>query len=843
MHILGGYVIYFSVKFGKYEILKNVGTGGMGEVFLAHDPSCGRDIALKKMRDKWVDNPTMKSRFLREARVASQLTHPSIIPIYAIEEGFYTMPYIDGETLKEILKITAEQAQNGEPLHPVGHSVPALVRLFLNICGAVAYTHNQGILHRDLKPDNIVVGTFGEVIILDWGLAHYIDEPELSGDEPSSENSSSLTLPGKVAGTLLYMSPERAFGKKSTVAADIYSLGVILYQMLTLQLPYKRKTIKEFRKMFKHETILPPEEVAPDREISPHLSSIAMRCLERNPKDRFKTVLDLIRETENYIEGIPEWQDTHFLDIGDKSHWEFQENIPLSRHKALTRGIDLMQWFNLMVSKSQFPGNIKIEFNLRLDTDSEGVGLLFCIPENELHRGMEEGYCVWIGREEVRLYRSNVEVFHYSDFSFDPEVTYQIRVALIDNHVRFFIDSVQKFGFTSHLPLAGTRVGLLTQDTNFTMTDLNVSVGSQNILVNCLAIPDSFLARGQYEEALAEYRKISHSFPGRAEGRESTYRAGLTLLKKAGSRKRKADRERFYNEAFNEFDKLHNTPGAPLQYLGKSLIYKAQEEYEEEAKCLELALRKYPKHPLKLLLEEHLLSRLHEVSQQNRRLSLRFALILLQHLPHLDEAKFVGSLLEQSLEKLPFFTPSENKRTDLIIQLAFWLNKPYVLFEQLEKGLEDLDEQNANIALMLLGAEDLADKRALDKSIPAQFEYALKNHEELPSEPYPLWNALLAQEWNAAKQIIESLPKDCLHDESDPHFFLYGCYLAHDKGKNAAIDHLTGITEKSFPPTTTLLSHFLMGLIDVEGGWIDSAFVYEELKLFQQLELFDNCLG
>ncbi len=818
----------------------------MGEVFLAYDPSCGRNIALKKMRGKWADNPTMKSRFLREARVASQLTHPSIIPIYAIEEGFYTMPYIEGETLKEILKITAKQAQSGEPLHPVGHSIPALVRLFLNICGAVAYTHNQGILHRDLKPDNIVIGTFSEVIILDWGLAHYMAEPEQSKDEPPQKKSSALTLPGKVAGTLLYMSPERAFGKKSTVAADIYSLGVILYQMLTLQLPYRRKTIKEFRKMFKHELIFQPEDIAPDREISPHLSSIAMRCLERNPKDRFKTVRDLIRETENYIEGILQWQDTRFLDPRNKSDWEFQENIPLSPHKALTRGIDLMQWFNLMVSKFQFTGNIKIELNLRLNTDSGGIGLLFCIPENELHRGMEEGYCVWIGRQEVRLYRSNVEVFRYPDFSFDPKVTYRIRVALIDNHVRFFIDNIQKFGFTSftsHLSLAGTRVGLLTQDTNFTMTNFNVSTGSQNILVNCLAIPDSFLAREQYDEALAEYRKISHAFPGRAEGRESIYRAGLTLLKKADSRKKKTERERFYNEAFSEFDKLHNTPGAPLQYLGKSLIYKAQEEYEEEAKCLELALRKYPKHPLKLLLQEHLLSRLHEVSQQNRRLSLRFALILLQHLPQLEEAKFIRSLLEQSLERLPFFTPSENKQSDLIIQLAFWLNKPYVLFEQLEKGLDNLDQQNANIALMLLGSEDLADKQALKKNSAAQFEYALKSQSKLPSGPYPLWNALIAREWRAAKEIIDSLPKEWLHDESDTHFFLYGCYLAHEKGKNAAIDHLTGITEKSFPPTTTLLSHFLMGLIDVEGGWIDSAFVYEELKLFQQLELFHNCLG
>lgn len=830
------------MNFEKYEILRKVGQGGMGEVFLARDPSCGRDVALKKMLDKWADNETMNNRFLREARVAAQLAHPNIIPIYAIEKGFYTMPYIQGETLKEIIKITQEQAQKGEPLHPIGHSIPALVRLFLNICGSIAYAHSRGVLHRDLKPDNVVVGKFGEVILLDWGLAQYLDDREIPGLE-LFEEPSSLTQPGKIAGTLLYMSPERAFGKPSTIQADIYSLGVILYQILTLQLPFKRKSVKEFRKLYKHEVILPPEEVAPDREISPHLSSITMRCLAPDPKKRFQSVRDLIRETENYIEGVPEWQETYSLSIDQKEDWEFQENIPLSRHKALTRGIELMQWFNLMVSKGRFPGNIKIEFDLTFGQETKGVGILFCVPENELHRGLEESYCIWIHPTAVRLYRSNVEVFRFTEFTFEPNQRYQIRIALINGHVRFFINTIQKFGFTSHLPLPGTRIGVLRQDLDFSLTDLKVAVGSQNILVNCLAIPDAFLAKGQYEEALLEYRKISHSFPGRAEGRESTYRAGLTLLSKAKSQKKKGEREALYEEAFMEFEKLRKTPGAPLHYLGESFIYKELGEYEEEAKCIELALRKYPKHPLKPVLEEHLLSRLHEVSQLNRRLSLRFALILLLLLPHHEEAKIVSTLLEDSLEKLPFFLPSESGNSDLIIQLAFWLNKPFVLYELLQKGLAEADRHNAHIALMLLGSEELADKSELEKNPIAKFEYALKNKLELPNSPYPLWNALLARQWKQASQILETLPEKLLYDETDPHFFLYGCALAKTKGKTAATAHLTAITEKKFPPTTTLLSHFLMGRIDVQNGWIQEAFVWEELKLYQQLELLDNCLS
>ena len=116
-----------------------------------------------------------------------------------------------------------------------------------------------------------------------------------------------LTQPGKIPGTLLYMAPERAFGAPSSISTDIYSLGVILYQLLTLQSPFKRGTLKEYKKIHKFEKILDPEEVAPDRDISPHLSNITMRCLEKEPEKRFQNVEELIQELENYIDGVPEW--------------------------------------------------------------------------------------------------------------------------------------------------------------------------------------------------------------------------------------------------------------------------------------------------------------------------------------------------------------------------------------------------------------------------------------------------------------------------------------------------------------------------------------------------------
>ena len=835
------------MNFGKYEILRSVGKGGMGEVFLAHDPICGRDVALKKMKEQWQDNKTMRERFLREARIAAQLSHPSIIPIYAIDEAspFYTMPHVEGETLKEILQLTREQAKKGEALHPIGSSVPALIRIFLSVCGAIGYAHNRGVLHRDLKPDNIIVGKYGEVIILDWGLADFIGHPETNGLHFEEENSD-LTQPGKIPGTLLFMAPERAFGGESSVLTDIYSLGVVLYQLLTLQFPFQRKSIKEFRKLHEYEKILDPEEVAPDRDISPHLSTIVKQCLAKNPEERYQQIKELISDLENYIAGLPEWIQMGQLNIEDKRDWQFQENVPLAKHMALTRGIEMLEWFNLMVSKSHFPGNIQIETKLTLKEESHGVGILFSIPEHNIKNGLEESYCLWLSKEGIRLYRSNVEVLSDDKVQLETNRPYQVRIEHIDNHVRLFLDGVQKFGFLNHIPLPGSRVGLIVRDGNFSLSSLKIAVGSQNIMVNCLAIPDAFLARKDYEEALREYRNISHSFPGRAEGREATFRAGITLLKKAAHQKQKKAQEELFAEALDEFEKLHHTPGAPLEYLGKSYVYKAQGEYEEEAKCLELALRKFPKHPLKPILVENILSRLHESSQTLRHVAYRFALIVLRYLSHTSDAKAIADILEKNLEPLLFFAPSDDRNLHLIIQLAFWLNKPLALLELLEKGIPPLATQNAHVALILLGCADLADLKVLEGASKelehARFEYALKTHQK-PTEGFlPLWNALHLHQWEEADKIVNSLSEEKKQDEMSPHFFLYGCYLAKQQGEEEAQEHLTSISERAFPPTTTLLSHYLMGRINLKKGWIENAFFWEKLKLMQQLELFSLCL-
>jgi serine/threonine protein kinase len=445
-------------KIGPYKVLRRLGLGGMGEVFLVHDPLCQRDVALKQIRSDLKHNKTLQNRFLREAHIAAGLTHPSIIPIYAIAEReesvYYTMPYVQGETLKQIIRAAFEQEKEGKILHPIGSSIPALMRIFLNVCQAIAYAHSRGVLHRDIKPENIIVGKYGEVLILDWGIAQRIginDESEEMLLTPSGEENE-ITRPGKIPGTIAYMPPERAFGEAASVLTDIYSLGVLLYQLLTLRLPFQRTTLSSLRKQLKFEKLLDPAETAPYRDIPLQLANITKKALSPDKKLRIQSVKELIEDIESDIEGRPVWMFMAPLSIGRKSDWEFQENVLLAKHIAITRTTELMEWVNLMISKASFSGNTRLEAKMTLRKGGKGLGFLLSIPGSDERKGIEEGDCLWIG-SDIALFRSNVEVIRAA--SCGPEIDKEclLTIEKVDNHLRIFLDGELKLRYLSHIPM------------------------------------------------------------------------------------------------------------------------------------------------------------------------------------------------------------------------------------------------------------------------------------------------------------------------------------------------------------------------------------------------------
>jgi eukaryotic-like serine/threonine-protein kinase len=885
-------------KIDSYTLLQSLGKGGMGEVFLAEDPICQRQVALKCIREDLKEKKNIKQRFLKEATIAAQLAHPSIIPIYAInhqgEIPFYTMPYIEGETLRQILKKTRECLKKGQKGHPVGSSVPSLIRIFLHVCEAIAYAHSKKILHRDLKPENIIIGKYGEVLILDWGIADHV----------LSQNVKA----GKAAGTVSYMAPERAFGKPSSYATEVYALGVILYQILTLELPFERGNFAAFKKTVHKERLIDPLHLAPYREIPHEAVSIVKKCLAVDEKDRYPSVDTLITDVKRLIEGRPEWVLLGVLNTNNREDWEFQENISLAKHTAITRHVDFLEWVNLMVSKQIFPDNIRIETEVKIKEKGNGIGILFSIPEGPKRRTLEEGYCLWVGSDDApacQLFRSNLLVAENKEYSFEKGKFHHLIIEKFKEHVHVTINHHATLSYHSKFPLSGSHVGVLSKDADFELRHLKIYGSSQTANISCLAVPDAFFTRGEYDTALTEYRRIAKSFPGREEGREALFRAGITLIEKS---KKSKDKHNLLEQALNEFEQLNHTSGAPLEYLGKSIVYDLLNDPEEEVKCLEFALRKYPKHPLLPILEEHIIYRMHASSKTMRKTAYQMILLALCYFPKIfknNDAKRLLDSLQRHWE-VPYFFDAESRihkmtaPAMIAVLLAFWVKKLSLLLEMpknLKKNQKAEPVIIENVAFALLELDFISELQsfseefkefmphfslftmAINKEYDLFISY-LQQKKDLSDKEwsfmiYFLTQALVNNALGSSEKMIQSLetlsPTGSIKEkidelcawyyllENNPSklqelfahydlkdlslenhslFCVYGCYLQTGHSEKTALTHFHAIQQTLFPHTNALCAYSIVQNIDEQMEWSRQAFYWEKKQLYQKLVLY-----
>jgi PAS domain S-box-containing protein len=294
----------------RYSFTRLHATGGIGRVWLARDRQLDREVAIKELFPENAGNAKIAARFIREAQLTGQLEHPGVVPVYELDRGagtdqpFYAMKFVRGRTLTSAVDAYhSKRAQGGaDPLEFV-----ALLAAFAAVSNTIAYAHSRGVLHRDLKGDNVILGDFGEVIVLDWGLAKLLGQPDTketdrSPTPPDYPQDPGLTVQGEIVGTPAYMAPEQADGRLDQIdhRTDIYGLGAILYEILTGQPPFTgSNTMEVLQKAVRGNPARPRELWA---EVPAGLEEICLKAMAKDPDQRYASAADLAHEVQR-------WQD------------------------------------------------------------------------------------------------------------------------------------------------------------------------------------------------------------------------------------------------------------------------------------------------------------------------------------------------------------------------------------------------------------------------------------------------------------------------------------------------------------------------------------------------------
>jgi serine/threonine protein kinase/tetratricopeptide (TPR) repeat protein len=307
---------------GRYRLTRPHAAGGIGQVWLAHDGEIGRDVALKELRPERGCRPGLVERFVEEARITGKLEHPGIVPVYELAhradgQPFYTMRFISGRTLNEAVAAYHERRKRAEagPLE-----LRELLGAFVAVCNTIAYANSRGVIHRDLKGSNVVLGEFGEVIVVDWGIAKLTHEPATPPDasQPSDVDaglhpspiiadgpSHDLSVQGQVIGTPAYMAPEQAQGRIDAIDSrtDVYGLGAMLYEVLTGRPPFSAGDAKATLQHVIHEPPVSPRQHVPGTP--PALDAVCLKALAKRPEDRYPTATALARDIQHFLGDAP----------------------------------------------------------------------------------------------------------------------------------------------------------------------------------------------------------------------------------------------------------------------------------------------------------------------------------------------------------------------------------------------------------------------------------------------------------------------------------------------------------------------------------------------------------
>ncbi len=586
-----------------YRILKEIGRGGMGLIYLAFEKACNREVALKVVPPGL--SPRQLRRFLEEATITGQIQHPTVVPIYRMGKlpdgrDYYTMKRVQGRTLSQI----HDAILDSDPKVKEEFGMRRRAAILQSVCEGVAFAHDQGVIHRDLKPSNIMIGSYGEVYVLDWGLARTLfgarqtdahDQKDRQGqfDRHARLRSESTSIGRIVSGTPAYMSPEQARGETSgeDQRSDVWSLGAILYTTLTFHTPIEGKTADEKLVKAAQGRITPIEEHEEGRKAPRELVEIVRRALHPDPTQRYPSARGMAEDLKAYLDGRGRWQLAYQWtpSMGALSPAEWR--TLLGKWKVDPRGLspsELTRNGSVLLHQPSHTGDVRVEIKgfeqEQAQTEGE-IGILIHAPEPATGVNETDGYCFRFGGPDrvARFARDAVEILEVSHRFLEPGRQHTLTVEAIDNRIRMEIDGEDVLDFYDLFPLTGARIGLFGGSSTSHIESIRIYHRGLDAKISCLSIPDHSFQRGRYTEAVTGYARIAEELAGREEGWLARFKAGLSRLKAEDPLGAESD-----------FRPLEGTPGEVLAHLGRALISARESDFRRELMRLSAALRLAP---------------------------------------------------------------------------------------------------------------------------------------------------------------------------------------------------------------------------------------------------------
>jgi eukaryotic-like serine/threonine-protein kinase len=300
----------------RFTVLRPHAKGGLGQVSVALDEELNREVAFKEIQDRFADDPNSRSRFVLEAEVTGGLEHPGIVPVYGLGQyadgrPFYAMRFIRGDSLQAAIKRFHDADHEGRDPGKRSLELRKLLGRFIDVCNAVEYAHSRGVLHRDLKPGNVMLGKYGETLVVDWGLAKALGHRESEAESgertlrPASASGSAQTQMGSAIGTPQYMSPEQAGGRLDELgpATDVYSLGGTLYCLLAGRTPFAEGGAGTILGHVSKGEFPPPQAVK--KGVPPVLQAISLKAMALKPASRYPSARALADDVEHWLADEP----------------------------------------------------------------------------------------------------------------------------------------------------------------------------------------------------------------------------------------------------------------------------------------------------------------------------------------------------------------------------------------------------------------------------------------------------------------------------------------------------------------------------------------------------------